>query len=371
MEKTRKNVTLIMKIVGVFCNMKCRYCFYQDNSQQEETIMSADLLEKIIRQYLEINQPTYKFIWHGGEPTLAGITFFEKVIEFQEKHRQPGQIIGNAIQTNGTLINEDWATFFKDNDFGVGISLDGCKNSHNKFRRYANGGESFDDIVRGVKLLQSKNVRLGFIQTVAKSNLSNILEDFKFFTEELGIEGWGTNYYLDKSNCGMSQQTVTPLEMAAHVIQTTDLWLERNDANLKIREIEDHFHPFLNCESYSCDFNGSCGHFLCIDWNGDVYPCDRFSSQEEYLIGCLQTKDFSEILDGKEMQLNYQRTKFLSLECQKCKWLTFCQNGCVSLRVPDSHGRYYYCEARKKIFENAEKIATRFNILPNEESECA
>lgn len=362
MEKTKYQFTLIIMAVGNYCNLRCGYCFHHNECQQEKMIMDIDLLEKIVSQFLATDQSGYKFIWHGGEPMLAGLKFYKQAISLQEKYRKPNQEIRNSIQTNATLVNEEWARFFKKNNFGVGVSLDGCKSSHDKFRVYIDGTGSFDDVLRGVMTLRSHDVKLGYIQTVAKDNLAAVDEDFKFFTEELKTESWGVNYYLDKSNGRMSDQTVTPEEMATHVIRNIDLWLKRDDDKLRIREIEHFFRPFLKRDVNHCDFSGSCGQYFCIDWKGGVTPCDRFSDSVEFHLGNLQRQDLAEIINSDSLKLHNENTAFYPNDCLYCKWLKYCRNGCVHLRIPDVRSKYFYCEARKKIFSYVEQLTNAFCI---------
>lgn len=178
--------TPIIKIVGNACNLRCDYCFYSQKDQRKINRMSEELLESFIMQFLSCLTGKVRFVWHGGEPLLAGLSYFKKIIAFQEKHKEPCHGVYNTIQTNGTLINKEWAKFFKDHDFYVGVSLDGPKESHDVFRHDVNNNGSFDNVINGIKHLKDAGVSYGLLQTVNKKNIDNGKNNFKFYAEEIG-----------------------------------------------------------------------------------------------------------------------------------------------------------------------------------------
>ena len=149
-----KVMTPIIKVVGNFCNCRCLYCWYHNQIQSAFHVISNKLLHRFIRQYMDLFSGHLVFIWHGGEPLLAGIPFFQRIIDFQLRYLHRGQRIQNHIQTNGILINEDWAKFFKDHSFKVGVSLDGCRASHDLFRRDKSGNTTFDKVISGIQVLR-------------------------------------------------------------------------------------------------------------------------------------------------------------------------------------------------------------------------
>lgn len=357
-----EKMTPIIKVVGDFCNLRCWYCFYHAKNQSTPKIMSDELLEKFIREYVEFFSGNLKFIWHGGEPLLAGLPFFKKITDLQTKYLKNGQKIQNSIQTNGVLIDANWAKFFKEHDFKIGISLDGAKESHNRFRKNSNNAGSFDSVTRGIKILRHHGIKSGIIQTVTRSNIDNAKENFEFFTNMLGIKGWGMNIFLDiaKINKAMKRQSVTNKDLIAFLKTYIDLWLEKNDCNLKIREIENFAAGVFGKTAFNCSFNGSCARFFCLDYDGKIYPCDRLSNNLEFLFGDLSKEPLSGILSG------FQRIKYaedvisLHPDCAVCEWKNACHNGCAANRIGGVRGKYYYCEARKTIFSYLrEKIKAR------------
>ena len=342
----------IIKIVGNSCNLRCDYCFYHETDQSTNCCMSYELLEKFLIEYMNLFVGHLVFIWHGGEPLLAGLPFFRKIIEIQSQTIKNNQEIQNLIQTNATLINEEWAEFFKEYDFKVGISLDGDKKSHDRFRKNCNSKGSFDQVLRGTKILRAHNIEPGIIQTLTASNLSQTQENFNFFTKTIGAKGWSTNIYLDINNENqiMSDQSLTNKQLAIFLIDQIDLWLDRDDPMLKIREVENFTSAIFGKKSPSCAFNGHCARYFCLEHDGKVYPCDRSSGRPDLLLGDMSKQSLLEILNSAK-RLDYaERVNNLPLECLSCEWQKSCNNGCTMHRVGGVDGKYYFCEARKIVF---------------------
>lgn len=345
--------TVIVKIVGNECNLRCNYCFYNTTDQSVKTIMNFDLLGKMIQDVISYSRENAVFIWHGGEPLLAGLDFFEQIIEFQQKYNRFGKSIRNSIQTNGTLIDDNWARMFLKHRFRIGISLDGCKETHNKFRRYPYGGGSFDDVIRGINILREHGVSSGFIQTVSRKNLETIEEDFHFFVDDLKIKSWGINPILDvnEKNENLRAQYLKPSELTFFLKRLIELWLGENNEYLKIREIDDFIAGVLGKRANLCIFNGGCPKYACIDFNGDVYPCDRFSNKKDFYLGNIGSETIGTILNSDRHRAYEKEVTNYSANCLKCQWFHACHNGCPHHRVERLCGKYYYCSTRKEIFQ--------------------
>lgn len=352
----------IIKIVGDFCNLRCRYCFYSAKDQSACHMMSDGLLEKFLSEYMGLFSGHLIFIWHGGEPLLAGLPFFRKIVDFQKKNIRLGQIIQNNIQTNATLINDEWAEFFRINNFRIGISLDGDHKSHNRFRKDCNGNGSFNRVMRGVKILRRHNVNPGFIQTIAHSNVSRAKEDFIFFTDILNAKGWGVNAYLDidRANSAMMNQEITNDDFIKFLTAYIDLWLAKDDQHLRIREIDNFIAGVIGRRARNCAFNGSCADFFCLEYDGRIYPCDRSSSDDTFLLGNLSRQSLLEVLDGLARLNHVKSINSLRPDCIACEWQSACHNGCAMHRIGGVKGKFYYCETRKTIFgylkEKMEKL---------------
>lgn len=342
----------IIKIVGNSCNLRCGYCYYIGTDQSVKPFMSYELLEKFLTQYMEIFKGRLIFIWHGGEPLLAGLPFFSKIIEIQEILADDNQEIQNHIQTNATLITHEWGHFFKKYDFRVGVSLDGDKESHNRFRQKYGKNGSFEYVIRGIKILREYDIEPGIIQTITTDNLRKTRDNFDFFTKSLGIKKWGTNIYNDiySENEVMIGQSLTNNQLAAFLTEQFDLWLQQEDPNLVIREIEDRIFSIFGKRARTCTSNGSCAQYFCIEQDGKIYPCDKSSGRQELLLGDISKQSLLEVLNSDDRLTYAQKVNTLPIECRSCQWRQSCNNGCTMQRTGGIDGKYYFCEAQKIFF---------------------
>lgn len=336
----------IIKIVGNYCNLRCEYCFYHECDQRKKTVMNISLLEKFIREYLEIFKGNLRFTWHGGEPLLAGIKFFEKIVEFQDKYSKKNQNILNTIQTNGTLINDKWAQFFKKHDFRIGVSIDGIEECHDRFRKNKNGYGSFKNTIKGIKILQKYRVPSSVLSTITKQNLKYAKENFEFFVEDLGIKSIAYNYVYSLER---KKYNVLPEDLAGYLKTIIDLWLKKNKPEIRIREIENYLAGIINRKASLCLFNGWCNSFFCLEFDGKIYPCDKLSGDNELLYGNLSDQHLIDILNSRKRIRYAQKVNYLPLNCMKCNWKDSCNNGCVYYR--DKNNQFYFCQTRKDIFD--------------------
>ena len=342
----------IIKVVGNSCNLACDYCFYSGKEKPPLRVISAELIESFIAQFMEIFSGHTRFVWHGGEPLLAGIPFFEKVVSYENKYLKSGDSIENLLQTNAVLISDSWAQFFKNNGFRIGVSLDGNQKSHDLFRKNRNGEGSFQKTMRGIKTLRRFGIMPGIIQTLTCSNIPNMEEDFRFFTEELGAKGWAINIYESNSslNGKMRDEGLSDQEVAEVYKKLISLWLKRNDPDLRIREIENLVAGALNRRAKNCSYNGSCANYFCLDFDGSIYPCDRLSSDDSSKLGDLRRASLREILRGELMNTRAKKVQTFSVDCLACRWKDACNNGCLAMR-DDTTGKFIYCRARQQALD--------------------
>jgi uncharacterized protein len=343
---------VIVKIVGNSCNLDCDYCFYHSENQRELYILKEKLLEKLIKEYIQYSPRKVYFIWHGGEPLLAGLSFFEKVIEFQEKHRKENQIIKNAIQTNGTLIDKKWALLFKTYNFRVGVSLDGGEETHDLFRKDYQRKGTFKKVVEGITILRENGIEPGIISVLTKSSSNHLAGDFEYLVKRLRIKSWGINVYHDDGK-NLLNETVSNEDFKDYFEDTTDMWLMHDSSKLRIREIDAFGAAALNKTVNLCSFNGSCGDFICVEVDGKIYPCDRYTNDNNFCIGDLNFQSLDLSLKNKKFQEFRKIAKNLPLVCEKCQWNKFCHNGCTSMRNKKNH--YVYCEGRRMVFKYFEQ----------------
>ncbi len=354
----RRRVAII-KAVGNACNLRCRYCFYSGSDQRKLEVMDEGLLESFFQQYFELFPDHAKFVWHGGEPLLAGIEFYENAIRLQKKYMKVGGAVENLIQTNATLIDAEWARFFKEKSFRVGVSIDGGRESHNRQRLNVAGKGSFDEVVRGIAELRRCSVHFGAIQTLTKSNVAALREDIRFFLDELKISGWSVNLFSESSSaqCGLAEESLQVEDVAVAFSLIISEWLERDDASLRLREVENFVAGAMGRRAKTCSFNGTCANYFCLDASGLVWPCDRLSGNPRFLLGDLREQPLRTILSGEASERHAACAAELSSDCHACKWKSACHNGCTALRDPLSK-KYVFCEARQGAFSAVEALLT-------------
>ena len=344
----------IIRPVGNACNLKCAYCYYNSTDQRmhSDRVMSNNILEAFISQFLELSGDEVTFVWHGGEPLLAGQDFFKNVIDFENKYKRKGQIIKNNIQTNGSLITHSWASFFKENDFHIGMSLDGISYCHDKFRKNNNGGGSFSKIIEAIKLLREYDIEPGILQTATRFSLAYIKENFNFFVDDLKLKKWGINVYNDigNSNPILKDQSLSNDEYFFLYKSIFALWIERNDPSIEIREINTFTSGIFGKYSGICQNSGICSSFIALDSDGTITPtCESYYFDDKFRRNTnILNKSLLDILNGDE-RLNFAKViNDIPSECAKCKWYVACFNGCTMQRDKKNH--FLYCNGRKKLF---------------------
>ena len=255
-------VAPVLRPVGEKCNLKCMYCYYNNSDQKynKHTIMSTEILESFIKQYLSIYDGKIEFMWHGGEPLLAGKEFYFKALEFQEKYKTSSHKIENNIQTNGTLIDKEWASFFRKNNFYVGISLDGIEECHNMYRKNTNGEGTYANVIKAIDTLREFNLEPGILQTVTRSSLPYTRQNFLFFVDSLGIKKWGVNIYNDINNTNplLHNEVITNEDYFQLYKDIYLLCKNRDDIELEIREIQTAVYAVLGRFTGMCSSSGIC-----------------------------------------------------------------------------------------------------------------
>jgi len=351
--KNKKGFSIQLKPVGAKCNLACTYCYMEPFHTKEYTVMTFDTLEKLISSTLVNNEKVY-FSWHGGEPTLAGIGFFEKAVELMALYKQPGQLIGNTIQTNATTITKDFAEFFRRNNFVVSVSLDGTEAVHDKYRIYKNESGSFQKVMHGIRLLKNAGIQPAVIITVTKDGLSHCKETFDFIISE-GFKVIKYNPVFDNKDFTYS---ISNEEWFDYMKEVLYMWMELNDPSISIREIEEILEWVNNKQLNLCSGDESCLQWVSIDPNGDLYPCEYLRTDISY--GNIHDIDLTLIRHTPQYK------KYLGLfldvpeKCKSCEYYLFCGNGCPANRIKNGQitfdGQFVYCEQRIKLYEELKSI---------------
>ena len=351
------------KPVGPLCNLRCNYCYYLGKKNlykgKDQYLMPDDILEKYIIQHIEATTETeISFSWHGGEPLMAGIDFFRKVIGYQKKHQPPGSVITNGIQTNGTLINAEWARFLTANGFVVGISIDGPAEFHNWHRKASNYEGTFRRVVIGYELLRKHGLLPEVLCVVNAENVRHPIDVYELF-RKLGAEFITFIPLVEPepfSPNGVSIRSVPSGEFGVFLSAIFDEWVEKDIGRVKIQIFEEAARTAFNQDHSLCIFKTNCGGVPVIEHNGDFYSCDHYVSKE-YLVGNIKDHTLAAMLDSS-FQAAFGEAKSLTLPryCLECEVKNMCNGECPKNRfisTPDGEpGLNYLCSGYKYFFSH-------------------
>ncbi|MGB8648383.1 MAG: radical SAM protein [Anaerolineae bacterium] len=356
--------TLIMKVASA-CNLACAYCYDRIRQKRSHSyVMSNTVLERSIREYLAISDPKPLFIWHGGEPLLAGKEFFEKVIDLQKQYKHDGQDIANGIQTNGFLLDEEWVSFLAQNKFDVGISLDGPQSIHDRNRLTNDGVGSYQQVMRGVEELKRANVNFGVLSVVTRDSVDHPDEIYDFFKQH-AIKSFDLLALMDKT----SDRAITLKEFGDFMIRMFDRWMEDNDPSVHIRYFDNQLRGILRGKPSLCYFAGKCTNFMSVDTDGDVYPCDNLASFQELKLGNILLTSLPKILSSVPYEEFVSAVNAPNPECQNCEFLAACHSGCTYdryVRRGKISDKSSYCGAQKRIFSHIQAHVRQLIESPTE-----
>ncbi len=350
-----KPFQLLIKPVSFDCNLKCKYCFYlrvvEEYPKTAHPRMSDKVLERIISQFLKFRLDESIFGWQGGEPTLVGLNFFKKAILFQQKYGNPGQVIGNALQTNGILINDEWCKFFYEYRFLVGLSLDGPKGIHNRYRKSIGDKSVWEKVMNAVDCFKRNNVEFNILCVISKANVNRVKELYNFFIDN---EFFNLQFIpaLEADHQGKKTSfSINAAQYGNFLCNLFDEWKkEPNKASIRLfNSIIAHYLKYP--KSY-CTFEKKCAEYLLVEWNGDVYPCDFFV-KNKFKLGNLLEENLSIIKNKRTNQFGSLKLN-LSNECIKCRWLELCYGGCIKDRIfsdNQNNEKSYFCESYNTFFQ--------------------
>jgi uncharacterized protein len=336
------------------CNLRCKYCSVGD---PDSSYMTEEIVESTIEKIANrIDECETKFIWHGGEPLLSGIKFYEHVLRVQKPLIKKGQRIRNTIQTNGTLINDKWAEFFKNNNFGVGLSIDGPKNVNDKTRVFEGNIGAFESIERGSKILSKHKVNHGYLAVISRHNVDKIDEIIDFMKDNKK-----TYKLVGISPIGRAAEAMDSLMMeegnfSASQIRLFNRWMAEGDGSQK-SALWKYVVPVLTGEPIECLFYRDCQQsFIGVDSNGDVYPCGRFCGSGEFMYGNIVKNSFKDIWNNPLRLKMTKRHKNLEEDCQECNHNEICGGGCPMQGYLNGgiYKKDYNCGEYKKIFSAIE-----------------
>ena len=360
-------VGVMIKPVGALCNLDCAYCYYLDKEKLysgQMARMDIQLLEKFTEQYIAANQRAdeISFCWHGGEPLLAGLDYFKKAVSFQKKYN-PGKQISNSLQTNGTLINQDWVDFFRENNFLVGVSIDGPQAIHDTYRRNKRGQGTFTEVLKGIEMMYKGGVQYNTLTTVNHVNQDHGREIY-LFLKSIGSYHMQFLPVLEYIKSGIvppgtSGSHVAPWSVSSEkygdfLCDIFDLWSKDDVGTRFIPFFESVLANYLGIPPGICAWCETCGNNVALEWNGDVYLCDHFV-YPEYKIGNISTMSFSQMASSDKLfGFGMGKRNGLPDACFRCPYYRLCFGECPKhrfLTTADGQlGLNALCEGYKRFF---------------------
>ena len=384
-DKIPEGIHVVTKPIGPVCNLDCEYCFYKEKqalfAPDEKYRMSDEILSVFITDYIT-SQPTpvVEFVWQGGEPTLLGLDFFEQVVKLQKPFHKI-KTIKNSLQTNGTLLTDEWCSFLRKHDFMVGISLDGPKEIHDRYRHDLKEKGTFDRVMRGLRLLQKHGVEYNVLASVARETARKPLEVYRF------LKGQGVEFIqfapiierlpdessrkqglrlakpasLDKpeKQTEVTPWSVIPEEYGDFLIAIYEEWVHHDVGKVFVMNFEWALNAWIGNPSPVCIHAKQCGRSLVIEHNGDVYACDH-CVYSEYCLGNIRSKTLTAMAE-KSRKSGFGVTKETALTrwCKECDVLNACRGGCPKHRFALScykePGQHYLCDGYRKFFLHIKK----------------
>lgn len=385
MQQTATPYHLLAKPAGAACNLGCDYCFFLSKENlypNESYLMTPTMQERYIRQLLESSPgPEVQIAWQGGEPTLRGLDFFRRSVELADLYRRPDQTVLHTMQTNGTLIDDEWAAFLKANNFLVGISLDGPRALHDAFRVTKKSEGSFDSVIQGWTILRKHDVDVNVLCTINAANADHPLEVYRFFRDELGAKfvqlipiveratpetievanlGWGGQHGRDRplytqSGSLVTKRTVSASAFGAFLNAIFDEWVTHDVGQVYVTTFDVALGSWLG-QHNACVVSPTCGRALALEHNGDVYSCDHFV-EPAYKLGNIANTPLQALIDS-ERQRRFGEAKFETLPkyCKECPVLFACFGECPRNRfieTPDGDpGLNWLCAGYKSFFNH-------------------
>jgi uncharacterized protein len=354
---------VFVKPAGAECNLQCRYCYYLGKKELYKNdrlrLMPDEILEKYIIELIRATtEKDIFFSWHGGEPTLAGIEFFRKVVNLQKKLTPPDRNIVNGIQTNATLLNEEWCRFLAHENFFTGVSIDGPEELHNTLRISKDKTGSFRETLNGYYLLKKHNVRTELLTVVSSVNAGFPREVYSFL-KELGSEYITFLPMVQRdlgSDSGVTRLSVHPEAFGSFLTTVFDEWVSQDIGKIKIQIFEEALRSAFNQDHTLCIFKRTCGGVPVVEHNGDFYSCDHFVD-ENHLAGNILEKSLSEMLDSPmQKSFGLVKQKDLPKYCLECEVMKMCNGECPKNRFiktsSGESGLNYLCSGYKHFFNH-------------------
>ncbi len=369
-----KPLYVMLKPAGSLCNLACKYCYYLEKQKlyplDKSKVISDALLEEFIKQYIEAQtMPQVLFTWHGGETLMRPISFYKHALELQKRYAY-GRQIDNCIQTNGTMLTDEWCEFFKENNFLVGVSIDGPQEFHDEYRRTRSGKPSWHEVMKGIRLLQKHGVEWNALAVINDFNADYPKEFYRFF-KDLGCRYIQFTPVVERTvkradgltlAPGMQEGgevtdfSVTPEQWGNFLCTLYDEWVKQDVGEIFIQLFDATLANWAGVPPGVCSMSGECGHAAVMEFNGDVYSCDHFV-YPEYRLGNIRQQTLTGLMySDRQRNFGKLKTGTLTRQCRECRFLFACHGECPKNRfvrdVYGNPGHNYLCAGYRKFFEH-------------------
>ncbi len=350
--------TLLIKPSGSDCNIDCKYCFYKDRLSEfglGKQRMSDEVLAKLVKDYMQLGFGVVGFAWQGGEPTLMGVDFFRRAVELQKKYGSNGQEVSNTLQTNGVLLDDNWCRFLHDNKFLLGISIDGPKEFHDRYRLDHSGSGTFDRVIRGIKNCKKYKVEFSALVLLNDKNVEHPETLFDFLIEnELTYLQFIPCVERNPATKRIADFSITPKQYGDFLCRLFDLWYEYGPEKLNIREFDSFVTYYVMGKHTICTYSKQCAGFVVIEHSGDAFCCEFFVEPKWQLGNILETP-LEKLATSSNKRVFAREKENLCNKCLVCRYLNVCRGGCMKDRArldSEYKGREsYFCESYKRFFD--------------------
>ena len=370
---------IMSKPIGPRCNIDCTYCYYLEKARlypaTKKFHMPADVLESYIHQLIEASveagMKEVSFSWQGGEPTMLGVDYFRQVVALQKKHQPEGVTVTNALQTNGMLLDDDWGAFLVENGFLVGISIDGPKKLHDRYRIDRAGRTTFDGVMRGLEVLQRHGVTHNALTTIHRANGGKGREVYKFLkglgiefmqfipiAERAGKDGLAAAPQVDMDpGNAVTPWSVSPRVYGKFLCDVFDAWFSRDVGRVFVQFFDVQLEAWMGHPPSLCVLAETCGKALAIEHDGSLFSCDHYVYPEYRLGNITETPMKSMLWSNRQQQFGNDKSAALTAQCRACRFRFACNGDCPKHRFALSKdgepGHSYFCESYMMFFRNA------------------
>lgn len=362
--KAKRPFHILSKPIGPLCNLDCEYCFYLDKTdyypETKQFDMGDTTLEAHVKNYIE-SQPVgcreVTFGWQGGEPTLRGLDFFRQAVALQQKYARPRMKIINTLQTNGVLINDNWAAFLKQHEFLVGISIDGDEELHDHYRKTRSGKGSYRQVVQGLQMLQKHQVDTNVLTVIQNHNGDHGKRVYRHL-KQLGVRFIQFIPIVEpEKGKGVSERSVSPAQFGQFMVDVFEEWRKGDIGKVYVSHFDNALGMHLGMPSSICVHAPQCGENLVVEHNGDVYSCDHFV-YPEFKLGNINQRDYPDLIETPiQQQFSTRKPIGSQTHCQRCDQRSLCHGACPAQRIDENgelsiSAKHYLCEGYYQLFSH-------------------